>query len=358
MIHKRIIFIGSVLCYSFMVLSMDESDASAKPKHALTRRVSEERITITPEENPEEGPKGKVPSLKLDSVVKESKTSRSGASQTPKTPVTQLEELGRQVQRAKSIRTAQNTQRVVKKRIIVEDEQSRPLNVTVGSVPNVAEDIDDTVEPKKRFSLLPRALVQEVVGQGRIILPDDEKQYSEEEVWAMLELFNPSLHSFGRHHKMDLEELREYSSLAGTFDIDPQVLTELMHKNNSNNGTSQTQTTVQRILDIFFGSSDNQQEAFLNKKYGKIKGKQPDPSEKYKLLMFEAMKAAYDHVDGQPHRSAIVDTHIGLQNTQINDQQAQIRLQYVGLAVTVLTAVGGWVFGIFGQATCPTNSTL
>lgn len=343
MTSKKVIFMCSFLCFPFTIHSME--DSCGQPKHALTRRPSDERITIISENDP----KGKkVPNLDLASV-KEAKTVQSSSSQTPKTPVTQFEELGRKVQRAKSIRSSQSTKYITRRRMPIDD--SEKSGTVAGSVLLQDEkDIripieDEILEPQKRISLLPRALVQGVVGQP---LPDEKKHYSEEEVWAMLELFNPPLCSFGKHHKMDLEELRAYSELADDLEIHPQVIIELVQKDNKSNSG---------LLDILFGDANNQQEAFLNKKYEKIKDKQ---SEQYKLLVFEALKAASDHVDGNPHRSAIADTHIKLQNDEINSQRTQIRQQYIGMALELVGMMGALAFAIYGQVEntpCPGNST-
>jgi hypothetical protein len=190
--------------------------------------------------------------------------------------------------------------------------------------------------PKKAPSFLPKSLPERRMSGRHLLGIQDEKMYTEDELWERLQHSNPALCNFANAHGMDLDELDEYAILMQELDIDPRVITEYAHQNHP----ERNMHWFNQGLAYMFRESKGQNVERLHKEYDKIKRENP---ENYKVLVLELMKCAAEEADGVPRRSLIADTHTSLQNDEISAQATQIRQQWLGLIVAGAGLVGGWV---------------
>lgn len=201
---------------------------------------------------------------------------------------------------------------------------------------------------RKTESFLPTAVASKFIPQ--IAIDDSPAGIPVEKVWAMLERHAPGIYQFAKKHDLTFEELEKFNDLVDQLDIDPQVVTEFIQEGI---GTISDPSVMQRLFSFVPGISKNN-DAHLNSQYEKIKEQSPD---KYKEILFELVKATVDHVDGQPSRSPLVDTHIALQNDQINGQKQTIWAQWAAIVVGIIALVPGWATSI-AQFVQPGNATL
>lgn len=220
-------------------------------------------------------------------------------------------------------RTARGTPGQTRKRIIVDDD------VPTGKV----QGADDQIRPKA--SILPSTLT------NLINKPvDNQKIYTEGEVWDLLQSCDSLLYDFGKKHKLDLEDLAIFAACVKKHTVDPQVITE--HVNPGQNQNQQKPNGLNGLLQgarsLLLGDPHQQSLDDMHKKYEEMEKKEP---ENYKALLLELFKTIADEEDGggQTNRSKIADTHIALQGQTITDQKSQIQAQYVALGVTTFLAV-------------------
>ena len=179
--------------------------------------------------------------------------------------------------------------------------------------------------------------------------------YPEDKLWVLLENSNRPAYEFAQKHHLEMEEIFKYIELLNEVDIDPKVIMEYIRGERNQlkpNGLG-------RGLEFMFGDANKQHLENLYRQYEKIKKEDPDT---YKAFALELFRAASDTVDGQAHRSPMFDTHIALKDQEISDNATQIRQQWLGLAITVIGLVGGWVtsaYQYFGPNSnnCPANGT-
>lgn len=212
---------------------------------------------------------------------------------------------------------------------------------------NISKKDDDYIaEPRKRTSLLPKAVAQQMVD---IDLSDDEKtMYTQEQVWALVGAFNPVLFDFAtRHGITDLEELASYAEVMEGQGVKARALIEHIYQNHEQ---PESNSWIDQGLQYIFGDAHKQNLDRLDKMYEKMRKENP---EGYKLVMLELIKGAADEAAGQERRSAIADTHVALQNKQSANDQAQIRLQYLGLLVTLATTAVGGITSLYQYFTPP-----
>jgi len=284
---------------------------------------------------------------------------RSGSivSAPPKTPIKKLNQLNDKVNQQKSAtnRSSRTTESIARTGGIPGQSQSRRNPMGNHNQQNIPQDNGGTVDQDvpKRNSFLPKVLAETILGSTVSNSTGGIDCYTEEDMWKLLENCNFPLYEFAVIHDLGLEEVGDYAAHMRDLDIRPQVMAEYAHVNCQPRKTTLTEQTLTAI----FGDPEIQNQIFLSKQYKKIKKENP---ENYQVLMLELMKAAYDESEGIQRRSVIADTNTALQKDQLNAKTDEIRLQYLGLIVTVLTAIGGWAFGAFGQisgSSCPTNGT-
>lgn len=259
----------------------------------------------------------------IDLTATQQQQANGSSSEGQRTPVKTMEHL------KKAVSTKVLTSRKI------EGATTRRLITRSRATPSEGEPVLDTA-PQKAPSLLPKSLPERRVSARHLFNIQDEKMYTEDELWEKLEHANPALCNFAKAHGMDLDEFDEYAVLMQELDIDPRVITEYAHQNNQ----ERNMHWFDQGLAYMFRESKEQNIKRLHKEYDKIKRENP---ENYKVLVLELMKYAAEEADGVPRRSLIADTHTSLQNDEINAQATQIRQQWLGLILTVAGMVGGWV---------------
>ncbi len=365
--EKKIIFISAIF-YVSITYGMEKED-----------RKNSQEIIIPPIKEKISRAGSNVPRLDLQDVIvhtpADSDKSKSGSS---KQRVGSLKELGRCVSKKEGItRRATsrhgssriNTVPIRKKLVITEDDTvnvggglhlpsggdkqavlSTILSVGEAAIAAVGDLEKEKVSPKEKLQKVPSRLPKILAQQSARSL-DDEKCKDEEYVWNFLQAVNPALYDFALKHDLSLEEVEEYAILMEELDIDPSIINEYVHQNHTQKNNV---SLLHQGLNYIWGDLRTQNMDNLAKKYEQIKKENP---ETYKQMILEVMKAASDLEAGGHHgRSTIADTHVALQNAEIEDKAREARLAYLGLLVTVFTAVGGWVFGVIGQIINPNNN--
>jgi hypothetical protein len=294
--------------------------------------------------------KKKVPNLNLDAATIAGSES-TVANVIPKTPIGTVGHLAEHVQKARSTRRTARMQDITQQKNIAQNNDEQPRIVVDDATVTNPPRFNPESSKKRLSSLLPKSLVQQVIG---LELP--EKQYSEDEVWKMLQHFNPALHSFGKQHGLELEELSHYSELLRTVEVAPEALLEFI-KNRSNTGSksdrnSLSTSRLQALIGQFLSSNDSGINHPLHKQYAKIKEQNPSG---YEALVLELMKSVCDNAEGRSNGSKIADTHIGLQADQINDQDTTIRQQWVAIIAQFIGTMGAAAWALYGQINNPSN---
>ncbi len=217
---------------------------------------------------------------------------------------------------------------------------AHPFDLSTGAL--AKEEVLAKEGLQKVPSLLPKILAQQ---SARPDLFDDKKSYSEEEVWGVVQKVSPALYAFALQHLLSIEEVEEYALLIEELDIDPSVMNEYVHQNST--GNTQTSLFIQG-LNYLWGDPKKQNMERLAKEYEKIKKDNP---ETYKQMILEVMKAASDiEAGGKDARSAILDTHVGLQNNALENNAASIRQGYVAAILGFIGTMGTGAWAVYGQA--------
>ena len=349
MTNQRLIFISSIIYFSCVVHGMDTPEnKSGEGKTALTRRRSTDKVTkpyddidgatiidIVSVDDKKEKRKSPVPPLSLNSnqqlplAALPKNMGPPAESSSRSSQKTSIESKADLLKKTASIRSAgRSAGPRVRKRVA-----STPV------LRNAADKKKDPEEePRKRASLLPKAIAQQIAGAGIDLSDDNEKMYTEQQVWAFAGIFNPALLEFAMRHSIaDLEELASYAEVMEENRIEPRALLEHIYQNHEQPGSN---SWSDRGLQYIFGDAHEQNLDRLDKMYEKMRKENPDG---YKLVMLELIKGAADEAAGLKKRSAIADTHAALQNKQSTDQVTQIRQQWIGLALTGMGLVAGWV---------------
>lgn len=364
---KEVIIVGSMIYFSCIVHAMDEPEkkilsrknTSNEGRTALTRRPSTDNetdraeqidgatvIQILPKDDKKEKRKSVVPHLNMHSVEQPSVGSLAQ----------QMTGSRSQSSHNKSINNkAELLQKTASLKVV--DQKIRKRAVSMSSMTHRVDtrrkDTDDEEEPRKRRSFLPKAMAQQIAGID--LSEDDEKVYTEEQVWALVGSFNPALFDFAvRHGIDDLQELAEYAAVMEQHDIKPKALIDHVYQNHQQQNKA---SLIGQGLQYIFGDPHEQHLEFLDKKFEKIKKEDPN---RYRVLMFDLIKTAADEAAGQQNRSTIADAYATLANEQSTDQVTQIRQQWIGLALTGMGLVAGWVTsGIqyFSPAASTCNTT-
>jgi hypothetical protein len=197
---------------------------------------------------------------------------------------------------------------------------------------------------QQRKSVLPTGLLKSIADKG--LIDDDSKTYTEDEVWKIIEKCNPVLHSFGQKYKLAIDELDLFAEYINNLDINPGVIIE-----HNNVGGNRKISFAQRVASYFGGDVAEQRLNRLHEQYEQMKKEHP---ENYKEMALEILKSLQEGHETNP--STIANVHNDLQSQQIDDQAAQIRLQYAGMLTSVLLAVLGATGTITQLIYNPTNS--
>lgn len=189
---------------------------------------------------------------------------------------------------------------------------------------------------------------------------DGKIYYSEAEVWKKVAALNPTLFAIAQRDGMSLDEVIEFAEIVETkLDLNSGVFVQIAeHKLNT--PAPEAPTLLKRIYHFCVGKND--QEEDLKKKWENVlahgaTSKEETNHDYKKTLLYDAVKAAYDHTEGNIKRSPIIDTHLELQRSHINEQDDTIHQQRMAMIVTVLLTIGGWGFGIIGQVINPCNNS-
>lgn len=197
------------------------------------------------------------------------------------------------------------------------------------------------MSPKKNPSLVPTAITRKLVMHE---LLDQRRQYSEDEVWQMLEKFSPTLHRFGQQHSLALDELGEYAEMLRKSTINPEALLDFIKKHTPEDQNPATLLDRTWSYIPFIGSSKD--EAFVLREYNKIKSANP---EEYEALVLDFIKQLCDKSEGQQNYSPLAHTHIGLQNAELANQKRQNRQQWIAFIFTTAVSAGMTIWAAYGQ---------
>lgn len=194
--------------------------------------------------------------------------------------------------------------------------------------------------PKKAPSILPRVMERSYSAK---ILLQEEKTYSESEIWEKLKTFNATLYAFGQKYHMDLDTLESYALFAQEYDVHPTVIAEHIRGANLAQETNWWQKAVDRV----FGSSgDEQRFNHFNEHFERIKKENP---ENFGALVLELMKNTDDQANGMNHKSQIDSMHSTLLTQENSDQLHQIRAQYLAMILQFIAGVGATAWALYGQ---------
>jgi hypothetical protein len=361
---KKIVIFMSTMVYFLPVYGMERADPDHSPSSKspqLSRKNSTEIIIPPAREGSRAGKN--VPHLDLKEVIVDSPVAngenKSDGVSEGKQRVKNMKELGRCVSQKPAITSRLGTGRTTgssasnayatRARFQAAGFNDDASTVAPGVKVPLADDTHPAARQQKTQSLLPRILAQQ---SHRPDLFDEKKSYSEEAMWNMVKAVSPALYGFALQHNLTIEEVEEYADLMQKLDIDPSVINEYVHQSS----TQKTQPSLLvQGLNYLWGDLTKQNMERLAKEYEKIKKENP---ETYKEMVLEVMKAAADLEAGLGHgRSKIADTNHTLQSQQLDNQAATLRSTYLGILASILTAAGGWAFGIVGQIINPTNST-
>lgn len=163
------------------------------------------------------------------------------------------------------------------------------------------------------------------------------KNYSEQEVWSILEKLNSVLYKFALENNLSLEQTLMFGELKSRLDISPEAVVDFIKKK----------------------LPDDKKVADWNQP-GKYKKIQKNDPQKYKEIIFEVMKAVMDEEEGGQKASPLADTHIQLAEEQINTQDSTIKKQWLGIAASaaglVLTIAWALWQTIGSHVSAPTAS--
>lgn len=271
--------------------------------------------------------------------ISHSEPQKGMSGKSPKTPISNCNDLYQEIKRVKSVRS-------LPKRSIAVGEKI-PTNGTNGLPSNGDTKRDKSPSSqKKRVSAEIIEKVEDIFGQKFI---DGTRYYSEDEVWEKIEIANPALYAIARNNNMALDDAIEFAELVEKLDLGPQVFKQIAQGSNVNI-LSQSRPSLWQRINRFIGDPEES----LDKKWSAIRDKNP---ELYKILQYNAIKEAMDHSDDKIRTSPIKDTHIDFQREEIRQLAIANSQQKLATIVTVLLAIGGWVFGFVGQIVPPSNNT-
>lgn len=323
-------------CFFYAIQPMEyHDDTNGSPKEVIVESAS-----------------NKVPNLNLSHT--------QGSDSTPnsrKIPIKKLTDFDRAISgalttgrtTAGSGTTAQNTphrSRGIDPVSSTTHGDSPPMATSI--LTKITSQVDNPDIPAHQRSLLPKAM-KTYSGQK---LLQQEKFYSEEEIWDKLATFNPVLHSFGKKHNMNIEQLEEFATFLQENDVHPNVLTEYTHITNA----LQNRNAWKRFLIYCFGDADKKRFNNSLQHFEKIKKENPD---NWQELVLEFMKIKSDQANGFNQRSKIDDIQTEFLTKDNADQAHQIHVRSFVVIVQFLAGVGMTAWGIYGQ-TYPncTNSTM
>lgn len=266
----------------------------------------------------------------------------SGSQQrTPKTPISNCNDLYQEIKRAKSVRT-------LPKRSVIVAAPIKPSNGTNG-IPNDGETERKNNSPSSRKKKVPAEIIEKVENILGKKFIDGIPYYSENEVWEKIAIANPALYAIAQNNNMELDEAIEFAELVEKLDLGPQVFKQIA-QGFPLDQISQNPSSLWQRMHRFIGDPEEN----LDKKWRGIRDKNP---ELYKMLQYNAIKEAMDHTEDKIKTSPIKDTHIDFQREEIKQLAISNNQQKLATLVTVILAIGGWVFGFVGQLVQPPNQT-
>jgi len=223
------------------------------------------------------------------------------------------------------------------------------------------DDIGNIGTMQTQKSILPRALLT----QGLFTNLEEGKSYSEQEVWEFLKATNSALHTFSVYNNLSLDDVIMYAKLLDELNVHPQILVEHIKNKIKLEDKKVLPASLSPLEDLFNQVINQLIQPRENKQaqeYEKIKKNDP---EKYQSIVLEMLKAIVNQEDGKNVPSPLNDTHIELLEKNATNNESTIRYQYIALAVSLITWLGGYAWGIYGQITggptsaptrMPTNS--
>jgi len=351
----------NMIGFFFMALSMDEPSSgrsgkrSGRPRAARTHSDGGGDVAIEMSEMGDPKKK-KVAPLDLVSVSASEQHMRAttvgGTSRHagPRTPVGNFQGLQEQVKRTQSTYRELQKAKSIKRSRALDRPEKRKFHMDDKSKSTEEQLLETIVQDNPR--IIDERKVQRIEELLGVTIVDGKKYYSEDDVWEKIAVLNPTLHMIAQKDNMDLDAIMEFAGVVQDVDIGHEVFMQLAQGNLDDVGGQQGSSLWETARNFFIGNPKAKMlpTEFLHHKYEKIRKNSPD---KYKELAYEAVKAAYDHTEGRYNRSAIADTHIELQNGKINEQDATIRQQWIGIIVSFLATIASAAWGIYGQTSIP-----
>jgi hypothetical protein len=142
------------------------------------------------------------------------------------------------------------------------------------------------------------------------------------------------LYQFGKKKSLSLDRMMEYAHLLETFNIEPEVVAQLLQKHHG------------------FGDTYTQE---LAKKFEDIQKKDPN---KYLSFALDFITRTCDD-GGIKDPSPIHAAHVEIQNDTIAEEKKQKWISFVANGIQLLLIAGGAVWGFYGQFApthAPTNA--
>jgi len=213
---------------------------------------------------------------------------------------------------------------------------------------SVADDDEVSEEVVRRFAGR--------FGQAGI---DNDQHYCADDMWGIIKRFCPILFTIAQDRRMTLEEALDFDDMTEGVEVGSPVFVQIAHGIMGDDNSDATASWAKKAWNYFASKPDgvSLSQAYSIKRYEQMKEATP---EQHKILVYEALKAAYEQADGGVRRSSIFDTQMGIHTEQIADQQDTIRKQVIAFVTAILLGIPGWVLTVYSQISpcvCPANAT-
>ncbi len=282
--------------------------------------------------------------INLQALQQPSELQRTGASsshKTPKTPISDHNDLFQTIQRIKTVRS------LPKRSIGVNSIPTQNMDETNGA-PNSLDPKQKKKTPShqtKRVSTEITERVENILGQK---CTSGNRYYTEDQVWEIIKKLNSDVYIIAQNDNMLLEDVLDFVELVEMLDVNPRVFQQ-MAQNYSDNTTNSAPEWWQRITPFRINPEEN-----IDKKWRNIQEKNPGL---YKQLHYYAIKDGINRTNNKENHTPAKDMHIDLQREEIKQLAISNSQQKLAVVVTIVLAIGGWVFGLVGQLLQPSNNT-
>lgn len=278
---------------------------SAKPTTTNNQSISgsaqntETLPSLVINDNGSEKPRTKVPNLDLDSNAVPMPLKRAQTTTLSKTPIKNTHQLKNNV-----------------KQTALTERSARASN-------------NDTVI---NISALRKS---SPVSQQSDDFPNDNKAYTLDEVWVIINKVSPTLCKFAQDNNLPLNDLLMYAEFKNQLEITPEAIVDFIN--------------THKLPDETKIANWNQAQ-----QYKKIKKEDP---QKYKEIVLEMFKTVMEQENGTGQASPLTDTHMQLAEKKIGEQDTTIKRQWMGIAASVVTFLLTVGWGIYAQVTATQHPT-